>query len=96
MGSKASLTRKYLPPEMWHRASTPRMPSRGFRRGMPIEKALAIIAENIGVQFDRAFGERFVAQSKAGALYRIVGHSNEGIPLHECMMCDPTLSELVE
>ena len=65
--------------------------TRPYRRGMPIEKALAIIEENLGGQFDRAFGERFVALGKAGALHHIVGHSDEGIPLHECMMCGPTL-----
>lgn len=43
--------------------------SGGVRRGMPIERALAIIAENIGAQFDRAFGERFVAQGKVDALH---------------------------
>lgn len=65
--------------------------TRPYRRGMPIEKALAIIEENLGGQFDRAFGERFVALGQAGALDHIVGHSDEGIPLHECMMCGPTL-----
>jgi len=65
--------------------------TRPYRRGMPIEQALAIIEENLGGQFDQAFGERFVALGKAGALHHIVGHSDEGIPLHECMMCGPTL-----
>ncbi len=65
--------------------------TRPYRRGMPIEKALTIIEENLGGQFDQAFGERFVALGKAGALHHIVGHSDEGIPLHECMMCGPTL-----
>lgn len=65
--------------------------TRPYRRGMPIEKALAIIEENLGGQFDLAFGERFVALGKAGALHHVVGHSDEGIPLHECMMCGPTL-----
>lgn len=65
--------------------------TRPYRRGMPIEKALAIIEENLGSQFDQEFGERFVALGQAGALHHIVGHSDEGIPLHECMMCGPTL-----
>jgi len=65
--------------------------TRPYRRGMPIEQALAIIEENLGGQFDRAFGERFVALGQAKALHHIVGHSDEGIPLHECMMCGPTL-----
>ncbi|MBI2277080.1 MAG: HD-GYP domain-containing protein [Dechloromonas sp.] len=65
--------------------------TRPYRRGMPIEKALTIIDENLGSQFDRVFGQRFVALGRAGALHHIVGHSDEGIPLHECMMCGPTL-----
>jgi len=65
--------------------------TRPYRRGMPIDQALAIIEENLGRQFDQAFGERFVALGKDGALNHIVGHSDEGIPLHACMMCGPTL-----
>lgn len=65
--------------------------TRPYRRGMPIAKALAIIDENLGSQFDRDFGERFIALGRAGALDHIVGHSDQGIPLHECMMCGPTL-----
>lgn len=65
--------------------------TRPYRRGMPIEKALSIIEENLARQFDRDFGERFVAMGRAGQLDHIVGHSDEGIPLQECMMCGPTL-----
>lgn len=65
--------------------------TRPYRRGMPIEKALVIIEENLDRQFDREFGSRFVALGRAGKLDHIVGHSDEGIPLHECMMCGPTL-----
>jgi hypothetical protein len=65
--------------------------TRPYRRGMPIEKALAIIEENLDRQFDREFGQHFLALGRAGQLDHIVGHSDEGIPLHECMMCGPTL-----
>lgn len=65
--------------------------TRPYRRGMSIEKALAIITENLGSQFDREFGERFVSLGQRGALDHIVGHSDAGIPLHECVMCGPTL-----
>lgn len=65
--------------------------TRPYRRGMPVEKALAIIAENLDRQFDRAFGERFLALGRAGRLDHIVGHSDDGIPLHECVRCGPTL-----
>lgn len=65
--------------------------TRPYRRGMPIAKALDIVEENLDRQFDRDFGQRFVALGRAGALDHIVGHSDEGIPLHECLMCGPTL-----
>lgn len=65
--------------------------TRPYRRGMPVEKALGIIEENFDRQFDRAFGDRFVALGRGGHLEHIVGHSDDGIPLHECVMCGPTL-----
>lgn len=65
--------------------------TRPYRRGMTVEKALAIVTENLGGQFDQVFGERFVALGKSGALHHIVGHSDLGIPLQDCIMCGPTL-----
>ena len=65
--------------------------TRPYRRGMPIEQALAIITDQLGQQFDQVFGQRFVALGEQGALDHIVGHSDLGIPLRECMMCGPTL-----
>ncbi len=65
--------------------------TRPYRRGMPVDKALEIITDNLDRQFDRELGERFVALGRIGALDHIVGHSDEGIPLHECMVCGPTL-----
>ena len=65
--------------------------TRPYRRGMPIAKALAIIEENLGRQFDRELGERFLQLGRAGALDAIVGHSEPGIPVQECPMCGPTI-----
>lgn len=47
--------------------------TRPYRRGMPIEKALAIIEENFDRQFDREFGACFLALGHAGKLDHIVG-----------------------
>jgi HD-GYP domain-containing protein (c-di-GMP phosphodiesterase class II) len=69
---------------------------RPYRAGMRIDKALAIIEENLGRQFDRAFGAHFLALGRRGMLDHVVGHSDEGIPLHECVMCGPTLVLLRE
>ena len=65
--------------------------SRPYRPGMPIAQALAIIEDRLGTQFDRPFGERFITLGRRGELDHIVGHSDEGIPLHECLMCGPIL-----
>ncbi|MDD5328949.1 MAG: HD domain-containing protein [Sulfuricella sp.] len=65
--------------------------TRPYRRGMAVEKALAIIAENLGRQFDRTLGERFLRLGRAGLLDHIVGHSQAGIPLQECPICGPTI-----
>lgn len=65
--------------------------TRPYRRGMAVEKALAIIEEYLGRQFDRALGERFLRMGRAGQLDHIVGHSEAGIPLQECPMCGPTI-----
>ncbi len=65
--------------------------TRPYRRGMPMDRALSIIEDHLGRQFDRDLGLRFIGLGTAGALDYIVGHSDEGIPLHECVMCGPTL-----
>ena len=61
--------------------------TRAYRKGMPIQKALTIIRENIGTQFDTEWGERFLELGEAGKLNHIVGHSEPGIPMHDCPMC---------
>jgi hypothetical protein len=65
--------------------------TRPYRRGMPVGRALDVIEENLGRQFDRALGERMVALGRAGALDHVVGHSDMGIPIQECPMCGPTI-----
>lgn len=64
---------------------------RPYRAGMAIERALAILDEFAGRQFDAGWTARFVALGRAGALAHVQGHSDEGIPLQECPMCGPTL-----
>ena len=65
--------------------------TRPYRRGMPVAKALSIIKANLGSQFDRELGSRFVALGQAGALDAVVGFSEPGIPLQECPLCGPTI-----
>jgi HD domain len=65
--------------------------TRPYRRGMPVDKALSIIGENLGTQFDAGFGRLFVELGHAGELAPIVGRSEPGIPVQECPMCGPTI-----
>jgi HD-GYP domain-containing protein (c-di-GMP phosphodiesterase class II) len=65
--------------------------TRPYRQGMPIEKALSIIKANLGTQFDPEFSEILLQLENSEELSHIVGHSDEGIPLHECLMCGPTI-----
>lgn len=65
--------------------------TRPYRRGMPIAKALDILEENLGRQFDKTVGEVFVRLGCQGALDHVVGHTDMGIPIQECPMCGPTI-----
>lgn len=65
--------------------------TRPYRPGMPIAKALQIIEQHLGQQFDREIGRHFITLGQSGAFAHIVGHTDDGIPLHECPMCGPTL-----
>ena len=66
--------------------------TRPYRAGMSVAKALAIIEDKLGQQFDRALGTRFVALGRQGELDHIVGHSDKGIPLQSCVMCGPIIA----
>ena len=65
--------------------------NRPYRQGMPIAKALGIVAECSGKQFDAEYGQHLIKLGQTGQLDHIVGHSDEGIPLHSCGMCGPTI-----
>lgn len=65
--------------------------SRPYRSGMPIPAALAIIEKNLGTQFDPVFGAHLIALGRQGQLDHVAGHSDDGIPLQDCVMCGPTL-----
>lgn len=64
---------------------------RPYRAGMSRDQALAIIEQEIGVQFDSVLAVHFLELGKAGLLDAVIGHSDEGIPLRVCPMCGPTL-----
>jgi HD-GYP domain-containing protein (c-di-GMP phosphodiesterase class II) len=65
--------------------------TRPYRRGMSIAKAMNIIEENLGKQFDRDLGQSFIRLGNSGAVDHIVGHTDSGIPIQECPACGPTI-----
>lgn len=65
--------------------------TRPYRKGMPIAKALDIISNAAGTQFDAELARQFVALGHAGAFDHIVGHTDEGIPLGVCISCGPVI-----
>lgn len=65
--------------------------TRAYRKGMPMQKALGIIRDNLGTQFDTEWGRLFLELGEAGKLDHIAGHSEPGIPLHDCPMCSASI-----
>lgn len=65
--------------------------TRPYRTGMPIAAALEQIVQGSGRQFDAGLTGHFLELGRAGLLDHIAGHSDDGIPLQECLMCGPTL-----
>lgn len=61
--------------------------TRAYRKGMPMEKALTIIGNELGSQFDARLGHYFLALDRSVDLAHIVGHSEPGIPLLPCPSC---------
>lgn len=65
--------------------------TRPYRKGMALEAAIEQLAANLDTQFDRSFGLNFIAQAKSGELNDIIGHSDAGIPMHNCPICGPVV-----
>lgn len=65
--------------------------ARPYRKPMPLERALSIIGENLGTQFDERFGKIFLTFGETENLRHIAGHSDDGIPLRHCATCGPTI-----
>jgi len=58
--------------------------TRAYRKGMPMEKALAIIGDETGRQFDAPLAQHFLSLGASEQLAHIVGHSEPGLPLFQC------------
>ncbi|WP_081721584.1 HD-GYP domain-containing protein [Salinivibrio socompensis] len=66
---------------------------RPYRQPMTKETAIELVEKNLDTQFDAALGARFVALAKAGSFDTIIAHTDEGIPLHHCPTCGPTITQ---
>ena len=67
--------------------------TRSYRRGMPAEKALSILAEESGRQFDAGLTEAFIALHRTDdVLEHVVGHSDHGQRLVICPGCGPIIA----
>lgn len=58
--------------------------TRSYRKGMPMKKALSIIGEETGRQFDAPLAKHFLSLGNTSHLAHIVGHSEPGLPLFQC------------
>ena len=66
--------------------------TRPYRKGMPMEKALTIISNELGSQFDAQLGRHFLALDRTKDIAHIVGHSEPGIPLQSCPSCSAPIA----
>ena len=66
--------------------------TRSYRVGMPIDKALSILTEEKGRQFDGGLVDHFSALHLTdGRIEHIVGHSDHGRKLASCPSCGPII-----
>lgn len=66
--------------------------TRPYRKGMPIDKALSIIGNELGSQFDPQLGSQFLSLEITKDIAHIVGHSEFGIPLKNCPSCSAPIA----
>ncbi|OOE71779.1 hypothetical protein BZG19_01895 [Salinivibrio kushneri] len=66
---------------------------RPYRNPIPKDSAIDIVEKNLGTQFDLKLGAKFVELAHAGSFDSIIAHSDEGIPLHHCPTCGPTIMQ---
>jgi DNA-directed RNA polymerase subunit RPC12/RpoP len=66
--------------------------TRPYRHGMSVAKAMSIIEESSGRQFDGDLSTRLARLGGEGQLDHIVGHTDQGIPIMSCAACGPTIT----
>jgi len=66
--------------------------TRSYRPGMPIARALEIVNEEQGRQFDAALVTAFASLHRDDRLAHVVGHSDHGVQLVTCPNCGPIIT----
>lgn len=66
--------------------------TRPYRRELGLNKAMQILTEGGGTQFDPAMIDHIYELGRDGDLSHIIGHSAEGIPLITCPVCGPVIA----
>jgi HD-GYP domain-containing protein (c-di-GMP phosphodiesterase class II) len=70
--------------------------ARPYRLGMPKGKALAILVENAGSQFDPGLAAVFAGLARKGELDHILGHANDRQLMQSCERCGPIIAPPAE
>lgn len=65
--------------------------TRPYRRSLPLDQALKGIKLNLHTQFDGNFGHIFIELAHSGRMNTILGHTDQGIPIQNCLTCGPTI-----
>lgn len=66
--------------------------TRPYRKGMPVEKAIAILESEKDKQFDGELVSQFVALAKNGELDHILGHCGDERLMMTCHGCGPIVA----
>lgn len=61
--------------------------TRSYRAGMRMEKAIDILRQERGTQFNTALTGHFLVLAGTSELAHIIGHSEPGLPLQSCPSC---------
>lgn len=64
---------------------------RPYRKPLPLAKVIAILVEGSGSQFNPFWVGRFIELVEQDHFANVMGHIDDGIPLHTCPHCGPTV-----
>lgn len=70
--------------------------ARPYRAPMEKSRALDIITDAAGTQFDPLLVELLVSLDRDGKLDSIISHSFDGLPVHQCPSCGPLVTTLCD